>query len=51
MGYMIYGKKQKKLIPLGAGIALCVFPYFISHLGALIITGIALTILPYCVRN
>ncbi len=51
MGYVIYGKKQKKTIPFGVGIALCVFPYFISNVYALAITGMALIALPYFVRR
>jgi len=31
MGYFMYGKKAGRLWPLLGGIALCVYPYFISN--------------------
>lgn len=31
VGYFIYGKRQSEMVPLLAGIGLCVFPYFISN--------------------
>jgi hypothetical protein len=30
-GFFLYGKKQKKVVPLITGIALCVVPYFIAN--------------------
>ena len=50
LGFFIYGKKQKAIVPLVTGIALFVFPYFISDLYMLVITGFALMLLPYFVR-
>ena len=29
-GYFIYGKKQQQFVPLLTGLALCVYPYFLS---------------------
>ncbi|VAW81001.1 hypothetical protein MNBD_GAMMA14-483, partial [hydrothermal vent metagenome] len=40
LGFFSYGKKQKAVIPLLTGIALFVFPYFISNVYALVIVGI-----------
>ncbi len=50
LGFFIYGKKQKAIIPLFSGIALFVFPYFISNVYTLVIVGIILVLLPYFVR-
>ena len=50
LGFFLYGKKQKAIVPLMTGIALFVFPYFITDLYILILTGIILTVLPYFVR-
>ena len=50
LGFFLYGKKQKAIVPLVTGIALFVFPYFITDLYLLILTGTVLTVLPYFVR-
>ena len=48
--FFIYGKKQQAIVPLITGVALCVFPYFISNVYILVIVGCALTVTPYFVR-
>ena len=40
MGYFIYGKRQSKLVPLCIGIALCIFPYFMTGVTMLLIVGV-----------
>ena len=30
-GFLIYGRRQKTIVPLCVGIVLCVFPYFIAN--------------------
>jgi len=50
LGYFMYGKKQKAVIPLSTGIALFIFPYFISNIYMLLIVGTTLVALPYFVR-
>ena len=50
LGFFTYGKKQKALVPLFSGIALFVFPYFISNVYILVIVGVILVVLPYFVR-
>jgi predicted membrane protein len=50
LGFFVYGKKQKALVPLFSGIALFVFPYFISNVYILVIVGVILVMLPYIVR-
>jgi hypothetical protein len=49
-GYFLYGKKQKAIIPLGVGIVLCVVPYFIANVYALLIVGAILMAIPFFVR-
>jgi hypothetical protein len=50
MGYLVYGKKQQKMMALLAGLALCGIPYFISN--ALVLTAVCVlvTLLPFVVR-
>jgi len=49
-GFAIYGKKQKAIVPLCVGIALCVFPYFIANVYVLVGIGVVLVAIPYFVR-
>lgn len=50
MGFFIYGKKQKAIVPLFSGIGLCVFPYFVTNAILMVITGVVLMAVPYFVR-
>jgi hypothetical protein len=50
LGFFVYGKKQKAMIPILSGIALMVFPYFISNIYIMILSGIVLIALPYFIR-
>lgn len=50
LGFFLYGKKQKAIVPLCVGMALFVVPYFISDVYALIATGSALVALPYFLK-
>jgi hypothetical protein len=50
IGFFIYGKKQKAIVPLVVGIALCVFSYFIPNVYALVFVGAMLVAIPYFVR-
>ena len=49
LGFFTYGRRQKAVVPLLAGIALFIFPYFISNVYMLVIAGAALVALPYFV--
>ncbi len=49
-GFFIYGRKQKAIVPLCVGIALCVFPYFVANVYALVLIGVVLMAIPYFVR-
>lgn len=50
LGFFIYGKKQKAVIPFVTGIGLFVFPYFITDVYMMVLTGVAIMVLPYFVR-
>ncbi|GBE08113.1 hypothetical protein BMS3Bbin11_00691 [bacterium BMS3Bbin11] len=50
LGFFTYGRRQKAVVPLVTGIALFIFPYFISNVYVLVIAGITLSVLPYFVR-
>ena len=49
--FFSYGRKQKSGVPLATGIALMVFPYFVSDVTVLVIVGCALIALPYFFRR
>jgi hypothetical protein len=50
LGFFIYGKKQKAVVPLLCGLALMIFPFFISNTILLVAIGVGLIALPYFVR-
>ena len=49
-GFFLYGKKQKTIMPLITGMALCVVPYFIANVYVLVGVGVILVAIPYFVR-
>jgi hypothetical protein len=50
MGFFLYGKKQKAIVPLVCGLALMVYPYFVANTIALVLVGAGLVAIPYFVR-
>jgi hypothetical protein len=50
LGYFIYGKKQKAVVPLVCGLALMLFPYFVSNIMLLVGIGALLAAIPYFLR-
>jgi ABC-type Na+ efflux pump permease subunit len=50
LGYFIYGKKQKAVVPLVCGLALMLFPYFVSNVMLLVGIGVLLSAIPYFLR-
>jgi len=50
LGYFVYGKRQRAVVPLLTGISLFIFPYFVSNTYMLVVTGVALSALPYFIR-
>ena len=49
-GFFLYGKKQKAVVPIIAGVALCVVPYFIANVYILVTVGVVLMAIPFFVR-
>jgi hypothetical protein len=47
LGYFIYGKKQRAVVPLVCGLVLMIFPYFITNLMLLVGIGALLIAIPY----
>lgn len=50
LGFFVYGRKQRKVVPLACGVALMAFPYFVSNTILLVAIGVALIAVPYFVR-
>lgn len=50
-GFFLYGKQQRAAVPLLCGLALAIYPYFVSNILALIAIGIALASIPYFFRE
>ena len=51
LGYLIYGKRQKHKIAFYCGISLIVFPYLVTTLPAMVITGLILMAIPRFYRQ
>jgi hypothetical protein len=47
LAYFIYGKKQRKPVPLFCGLALMVYPYAIDTELLLVLIGVVLCAIPY----
>ncbi len=50
MAYFVYGKKQGLFMPMIAGVALSVYPYFTDSLVLTILIGVVLLALPFVFR-
>lgn len=50
LGFFMYGKKQRVIVPFVCGLALMIYPYFMPNTLALVLTGIVLIALPYFFR-
>ena len=50
LAYFVYGKKQRRFVPLLCGIALMAFPYFMSNTVLLVVIGLVLSVVPYFFR-
>ena len=50
LGYFLYGKKQKKMVPLVCGLLLMVYSYFIDTTLWLSALGILFSLFPYFIR-
>ncbi len=50
IGFFIYGKKQKAVVPFLVGLTLCIFPYFMTSLTMMLIVGVILIAIPYFMK-
>jgi len=50
LGFFVYGKRQRAVVPLVCGVALMVFPYFVTNTLFIVAIGVALIAIPYFVR-
>jgi len=50
LGFVIYGRKQRAVVPLLCGLALMTFPYFVSNSILLVVIGVGLMAIPYFLR-
>ncbi|MGB8714891.1 MAG: hypothetical protein WCD66_00850 [Rhodanobacteraceae bacterium] len=50
LGFLIYGKRQRMIVPMACGVALMVFPYFVSSTWLFVLVGMFLIALPYFFR-
>ena len=50
LAYVIYGRKQRVVVPFVSGLALIAFPYFVSNTTVMVLIGGALMALPYFLK-
>ncbi len=50
LGYFVYGKKQRAMVPLVCGLVLMIYPYFVANTILLVMMGLVLMVIPYFVR-
>lgn len=50
LGYFIYGRKQKTIVPLVCGLVLMIYPYFVSNVYVLVSIGIVVALIPKYIR-
>lgn len=50
LGFFVYGRRQKVVVPLVCGVALMIFPYFVSNTLLLVTLGVVLIAIPYFLR-
>jgi predicted membrane protein len=50
LGFLIYGRKQRAVVPLICGLSLMIFPYFVSNTILLVVIGVVLMAIPYFLR-
>jgi len=50
LGFFIYGRKQRKVVPLLCGLVLMIVPYLIADNLLLFLAGAVLVAIPYFIR-
>ena len=51
LGFFLYGKKRRAVVPLVCGLVLMIYPYFIPNVIALVAIGVVLIAVPYFFRS
>lgn len=51
LGFFIYGKRQQRLVALLCGLALMIFPYFVSSAVFMVLIGAVLTAIPFVIKS
>jgi predicted membrane protein len=51
LGFFLYGKKQRAVVPLVCGLVLMIYSYFIPNVIALVAIGVVLTAVPYFFKS
>lgn len=49
VGYIMYGKRQTKFVPVIAGVVLCIYPYFVDEWVWLVVIGVPLLVAPFLI--
>ncbi len=47
LGYLMYGRRQRAIMPTLCGIGLMIFPWFVSGTWALVLIGAVLLVVPF----
>ena len=50
LGYFLYGRKQRAVVPLLCGLVLMIVPYFIPNVWVLLLFGAVVASIPYFLR-
>lgn len=50
LGFFLYGRKQRAIVPLVCGLTLMIFPYFVGNTLVLLAVGAVLVVIPYFLR-
>lgn len=50
VGYLVYGRRQRSLMPFLAGLGLLGFPYLVDNTAAFLLVGVVLIALPFVVK-
>ena len=51
LGFFLYGKKQRAVVPLVCGLVLMIYPYFVPNVIALVAIGVVLISVPYFFKS
>lgn len=50
LGFFVYGKRERAIVPLACGFALMIIPYFATNILMLVGVGLLLMAIPYFIR-